>query len=143
MKISHFTQGRMRTLIVFSHLRWDFVYQRPQHLLSRLSKHYRILFFEEPVHSACDPHFVRSQPLANLTVLTPVTPATQPHFSDEQMPYLLQLVYQLRAEEPDPIVWFYTPMALPLLEEHPPTCRVRLHGRAERLQERAPAAVGA
>ncbi|HZW13845.1 MAG TPA: hypothetical protein VFF81_11725 [Noviherbaspirillum sp.] len=133
----------MRTLIVFSHLRWDFVYQRPQHLLSRLSKHYRILFFEEPVHSACDPHFVRSQPLANLTVLTPVTPATQPHFSDEQMPYLLQLVYQLRAEEPDPIVWFYTPMALPLLEEHPPTCRVRLHGRAERLQERAPAAVGA
>ncbi|TFW07264.1 glycosyltransferase family 1 protein [Oxalobacteraceae bacterium OM1] len=110
----------MRSLIVFSHLGWDFVYQRPQHLLSRLSKHYRILFIEEPRHGTGEPHFARAQPLANLTVLTPVTPAAQPHFSDEQMPYLRQLVRQLRKEAPDPIVWFYTPMALPLLEELEP-----------------------
>jgi len=38
----------METLIVFSHLRWDFVYQRPQHLMSRLARHYRIVFIEEP-----------------------------------------------------------------------------------------------
>ena len=38
----------MQTLIVFSHLRWDFVYQRPQHLMSRLARHYRIFFIEEP-----------------------------------------------------------------------------------------------
>jgi glycosyltransferase involved in cell wall biosynthesis len=36
-------------LIVFSHLRWKFVYQRPQHIISRLSKIYNILFVEEPV----------------------------------------------------------------------------------------------
>ena len=39
----------MPTLIVFCHLRWDFVFQRPQHLMTRLAEHYRILFVEEPV----------------------------------------------------------------------------------------------
>lgn len=36
-------------MIVFCHLRWDFVYQRPQHLISRLSKKYKILVIEEPI----------------------------------------------------------------------------------------------
>ena len=35
-------------LVVFSHLHWDFVYQRPQHIISGLSENYRILFVEEP-----------------------------------------------------------------------------------------------
>ncbi len=39
----------MSVIIAMSHLRWNFVYQRPQHLLSRLAKHYDIIFFEEPV----------------------------------------------------------------------------------------------
>lgn len=38
----------MQNIIVMSHLRWNFVHQRPQHLLSRLAAHYRILFFESP-----------------------------------------------------------------------------------------------
>ncbi len=36
-------------MIVFCHLRWDFVYQRPQHLISRMSEEYRVLVVEEPV----------------------------------------------------------------------------------------------
>jgi len=36
-------------MIVFCHLRWDFVYQRPQHLISRMSKDLKILLIEEPV----------------------------------------------------------------------------------------------
>lgn len=35
--------------VVFCHLRWDFVYQRPQHIISRLSKLYNILVVEEPI----------------------------------------------------------------------------------------------
>lgn len=37
-------------IIVFCHLRWGFVYQRPQHIISRLSQKYNILFVEEPIH---------------------------------------------------------------------------------------------
>ena len=40
---------RTPSLVCFSHLRWDFVWQRPQHLLSRAAKHYRVLFIEEPL----------------------------------------------------------------------------------------------
>ena len=36
-------------IIVFCHLRWGFVYQRPQHIISRLSKTNNILFVEEPI----------------------------------------------------------------------------------------------
>ena len=35
-------------IIVHSHLRWDWVWQRPQQFLSRLSKKHRILFIEAP-----------------------------------------------------------------------------------------------
>jgi hypothetical protein len=42
----------MKTLLVFSHLRWNFVFQRPQHLLTRLAAHYRVLFVEEPMHDS-------------------------------------------------------------------------------------------
>ena len=37
-------------MIVFSHLRWEFVFQRPQHIITRLAKNRKILFVEEPVH---------------------------------------------------------------------------------------------
>ena len=36
-------------LVCLSHLRWGFVYQRPQHLLSRFAKQQRVFFIEEPV----------------------------------------------------------------------------------------------
>jgi hypothetical protein len=41
---------QMQNLIVFSHLRWDFVYQRPQHIMERLSKYFNIIFIEEPIN---------------------------------------------------------------------------------------------
>ena len=36
-------------LIVHSHLRWDFVWQRPQQLLSRIARTNPVLFVEEPI----------------------------------------------------------------------------------------------
>jgi len=38
-------------LVCLSHLRWNFVYQRPQHLLSRFARTRRVFFFEEPIFS--------------------------------------------------------------------------------------------
>ena len=36
-------------IICLSHLRWNFVYQRPQHILSRLANQFRVFFVEEPI----------------------------------------------------------------------------------------------
>ena len=37
------------TLICFSHLRWDFVFQRPQHLMCRFAREMTVIFWEEPI----------------------------------------------------------------------------------------------
>ncbi|MFZ5542987.1 MAG: glycosyltransferase [Pseudomonadota bacterium] len=112
-------------LIVFSHLRWDFVYQRPQHLLSRIAHRHRVLFVEEPVFEpGVAPHFEYRNPCDNVLVLRPVSPVDAPGFHDEQLPVLRLLVQQLQQDEAleDYLVWFYTPMALPLLAELQPAC---------------------
>jgi protoporphyrinogen oxidase/glycosyltransferase involved in cell wall biosynthesis len=103
------------TLIVFSHLRWDFVYQRPQHLMSRLAHHHRVLFVEEPMHHAEDAFFERFTPCANVEVLRPHTPVRATGFHDEQIPVLVALLeqfIQVHGIERH-VAWLYTPMALP------------------------------
>jgi len=41
--------GTKPDLICLSHLRWDFVWQRPQHLMSRFARDRRVFFVEEPI----------------------------------------------------------------------------------------------
>lgn len=105
----------MQTIIVFCHLRWDFVYQRPQHLLTNLAHHYQVIYVEEPVYDAGDSYLKISHPAPNLTVCQPHTPCHAPGFHDDQIPLLQPLLAGLVSDGEDPIVWFYTPMALPLL----------------------------
>ncbi len=107
----------MSTIIVFCHLRWDFVYQRPQQLLTRLAKHHRILFVEEPVHDDGGSFLEKSAPAPNVTVCRPHTPLHASGFHDDQIPLLRPLLATLLAPGERPVVWFYTPMALPLLQE--------------------------
>jgi protoporphyrinogen oxidase/glycosyltransferase involved in cell wall biosynthesis len=111
----------MQTLIVLSHLRWDFVYQRPQHLLSRLAEHYKILFFEEPKFHEREHLAVMSTPHPNVMVCRPHTPVKAAGFHDDQLPYLRPLLRQLVSDHKSHIAWFYTPMALPLLAELDPS----------------------
>ncbi|HEX8610542.1 MAG TPA: NAD(P)-binding protein [Telluria sp.] len=107
----------MSTIIVFCHLRWDFVYQRPQQLLSRLAHHFRILFVEEPVHDDGDSFMEQSSPVPNVTVLRPHTPVHASGFHDDQIRLLQPMLAGLVPSGERPIAWFYTPMALPLLQE--------------------------
>ena len=44
----------MQNILCFSHLHWDFVYQRPQHLLTRFAKQNRVFYIEEPRNSISD-----------------------------------------------------------------------------------------
>jgi protoporphyrinogen oxidase/glycosyltransferase involved in cell wall biosynthesis len=110
----------MPAIIVFCHLRWDFVYQRPQQLLTRLARHYRIIFVEEPVFHDGASFMKTSTPAPNVTVCQPHTPVHAGGFHDDQLALLQPLLAGLVPDDDDPIVWFYTPMALPLLQQlHP------------------------
>lgn len=111
----------MSPLIVFSHLRWNFVFQRPQHLMSRLSADRRVLFIEEPVFEADTPPRIEARWEGvrgfEVEVLVPFTPVDAPGFDDAQLAVLLPLLARefARRDVADPLVWLYTPMALPLV----------------------------
>ncbi len=106
----------MTALIVFSHLRWGFVYQRPQHLMTALAERMPILFVEEPVHSVGAPHLECRTLGPNLQVLVPHTPLRGLGFHDEQIPVLRRMLdkHLHLSGLSDFGVWFCTPMALPL-----------------------------
>jgi glycosyltransferase involved in cell wall biosynthesis len=105
-------------LLVLSHLRWGFVYQRPQHLLSRLAAHWRVLFVEEPVHGVGPPRLLVRDEGPGLSVLAPHTPVAAPGFHDDQLAPLRHLLAQYLREQrlQVDLAWLYTPMALPLVE---------------------------
>lgn len=116
----------MKTLIVFSHLRWNFVYQRPQHLMSRLAKRWNVIFIEEPVTQDADDRIERIDAAPGVQVWRPHLRAEQPGFHSENLPALQRLIGDAMRESAvaDYWAWFYTPMALPLVDSLNPECMV-------------------
>jgi UDP-galactopyranose mutase len=115
------------SIVTFSHLRWNFVYQRPQHLLSRLAATRPVYFVEEPEHDSTEsPRWERSSPHPNVEVLRPRTPVSALGFHPEQLPFLEPLIAELARELDGTtlVAWLYTPLALPLAQALGPTAIV-------------------
>jgi UDP-galactopyranose mutase len=118
---------RNATIIVFSHLRWDFVYQRPQHLMARLAAGQPVLYIEEPVISRTEePEWEFHEAAANLTVCRPHTPCEESGFHAQQIPWLRKLLRELLEMRgiDEYLLWFYTPLALPATAEMKPAFTV-------------------
>ena len=100
-------------LVCFSHLRWDFVYQRPQHLMTRFGKQSRVFFIEEPIlHNAADSYNAR-QVKDNIWVITPRLNELYNGGLTEiqrQKKILNQMFKQNQIG--GFIAWYYTPIAL-------------------------------
>ena len=113
-------------LVVLSHLRWGFVFQRPQHLLTRLAKDFDVYFIEEPVFEEGAATLTQSRQPGGIEVLTPVTGVADWGFNDAQMAVMKPLIAEFMSERGviSPIVWLYTPMALPLVADLEPRALV-------------------
>jgi UDP-galactopyranose mutase len=100
-------------LIVFSHLRWDFVYQRPQHLLKRSAQDRRVFVVEEPVFDNGSMCLDVSERETNLKVVVPHLP--EGLCSEVAKTAVLHdMVLRLLVEHDihQYVAWYYTPMAL-------------------------------
>jgi len=107
---------KLEPVICFSHLRWDFVFQRPQHLMERFSKHRHVYVFEEFIPTD---HHLPYFELHNFdgTEVTAVRPRVPSTFDAEQkaaaleglLDHLLKSIGSKR-----PVLWFYTPMMWPI-----------------------------
>jgi UDP-galactopyranose mutase len=96
------------TIVALSHLRWDFVYQRPQHLLSRAARQHRVLYVEEPKRDTPTPFMEVREDRSGVTIAVPHLSASST-VSDLR----LLLDQQLEFESiQNFVLWYYTPMAL-------------------------------
>jgi UDP-galactopyranose mutase len=109
--------------VVFSHLRWDFVFQRPQHLLSRFAKGNRVIFIEEPVYDEGPVRWEYRTSASNVIVCRLHTAINTPGFSDPQLSAISRMMPDLmgKLDLRNYVAWFYTPMALPLLHDIAPS----------------------
>jgi UDP-galactopyranose mutase len=97
-------------------LRWNFVFQRPQHLLSRCALDRRVVFFEEPRHDGGDPELEIGDTDYGVRTIVPHLPA---RLTIEQAERVLRkmvdkVLGDLRA--PHPVLWYYTPMPIAFTE---------------------------
>src|SRR5512134_1000708 len=99
----------MHTLIVFSHLRWDVILQRPHQVLRRLASHFNVLFVEEPMRGNATPFLERYSPAHNVEVLRPRTTVDAPGFDDGQIPEISDLLLEYLDDFgiDDYLAWFY------------------------------------
>jgi glycosyltransferase involved in cell wall biosynthesis len=105
-------------LVVLSHLRWTFVWQRPQHLVSRLARGRRTWFVEEPlpVQGLDEPRLMVEDHGAVQRVWLEVDglPGTHVCFSDPRAAVYERLLDEHLGRSENRTAWLYTPMALPL-----------------------------
>jgi glycosyltransferase involved in cell wall biosynthesis len=107
-------QQTRKSLLCFSHLRWNFVFQRPQHILTQASQYYDVFFFEEPILTEETTAYLKSYTSAEgVTVVVPHIPRhlNGPQVTRTQRKLVDDLVDGLEA--PPALLWYYTPMALP------------------------------
>jgi UDP-galactopyranose mutase len=118
-------------LICVSHLRWDFVWQRPQHLLTRLARHYQVFFVEEPM--TADEYrehrldVFPAQHAPDVTIVRLRHPVEKPHHhwighGDPRTQTVYEkLLRQFMHERglKDAVLWLYTPMAAPFVDTIP------------------------
>lgn len=99
-------------LLCFSHLRWDFVYQRPQHLMSRFSKYYKVFFIEEAVYYDGADSYVAHTAKENVMVVKPYLDEKKQSVRHEERLKNFIDVFIKEQQIENFISWYYSPMAL-------------------------------
>jgi UDP-galactopyranose mutase len=102
-----------KDVVCLSHLRWGFVYQRPQHLLSRFVRNHRVFFVEEPVPGDGVPRMERHVcPESGVNIVVPQVPQGLSQSTQETILKLLLNNLIREHDISDYLLWYYTPMAL-------------------------------
>ena len=110
------TPNSTPTLVCFSHLRWDFVFQRPQHLMLRFARDMKVIFWEEPVDiGPRETPYLSERGAEGFPNVRVVVPHLPPGLSDERRLEILSGLLDVRVAGlgGHVVAWYYTPMMLP------------------------------
>jgi UDP-galactopyranose mutase len=111
-------------IVCFSHLRWNFVYQRPQHLLSRMALHFRTFFYEEPIFDAAEPYYEITTTEEDVIVVVPHlgADANPENIILEQQQLFSKLARDHAINKF--IAWIYSPVMIDVLGDLKPSLTV-------------------
>jgi glycosyltransferase involved in cell wall biosynthesis len=99
-------------VVALSHLRWDFVFQRPQHLLTRCARRHRVFVIEEPIVCEGPARFDVSVRQHGIHVAVPRLPeGVTPDAAATLQSSLLRAFFREHGIG-DFVLWYYTPMAI-------------------------------
>jgi glycosyltransferase involved in cell wall biosynthesis len=126
------TAGQPADIICLSHLRWDFVFQRPQHLMSRAARDRRVFYLEPPKGSRHPDRYLLKRRARGLSIVVPVlasgmAAATLSRQKEAaRMAALRDRVEELIESEriSNYVLWYYTPMAVPVTRRLDPVAVV-------------------
>jgi UDP-galactopyranose mutase len=112
-------------LVCFSHLRWDFVYQRPQHLLTRCAQDRRVFFVEEPIFGNGSMRLDVQERDGGVRVVVPHLPEGL-RSEVATTAVLKEMVRRLFSEQGirEYVFWYYTPMALTFTKDFSPIATI-------------------
>lgn len=116
--VEHLDHQRPETLICFSHLRWNFVYQRPQHLMARFAANRRVLYVEEAVNTTEMSHLKGTLDPSGVEIIVPHIQEGSPR--PEALRRLVNRMIEDRGLSKFAL-WYYTPMALEWTDHLSPT----------------------
>jgi UDP-galactopyranose mutase len=113
-------RARSADILCFCHLRWNFVFQRPQHLMVRWAKERRVFYIEEHIIPDSQTYMEVKQCSSGVYYVTPHLPKQLSLENTHRA--LAQLINELmeQFEIHSYINWYYTPMALPFTEHLSP-----------------------
>lgn len=108
-------------LICFSHLRWNFVYQRPQHLISRFSRGYTTFYIEECIYSEEEDGYSSNLTEDHVSVIIPHLKGNSldKREENERVEKIIEKLFEEHHIK-DYIFWYYTPMALDFTQNFGP-----------------------
>ena len=112
-------------LVCFSHLRWDFVYQRPQHLLTRGARDRRVFFVEEPIYGNGSMRLEVREAESGVFVVVPQLPdglRSEIAINAVMKEMTRQLFFEHEINQY--VFWYYTPMALKFTEHFNPIASI-------------------
>lgn len=113
MNVNNSKTAMPADLICLSHLRWGFVYQRPQHILSRFARQHRVFFVEEPLPSDGFPRMdISGCPESGVRICVPRVPDGLSKASQDTIQKLLLNNLLIEQGITSYLAWYYTPMAL-------------------------------
>lgn len=119
------TAAKVPDLVCFSHLRWDFVYQRPQHLLTRCARDRRVFFVEEPIFGNGSMRLEVQERDGGVQVVVPHLPeGLRSEVATSAV--LKDMIRKLFTEQGirEYVFWYYTPMALSFTRHFSPIATI-------------------